>query len=170
MLQEALHARRAIAVGEQMQRTRRLLLRRSARRSILVQAGLIALTHSHLGTSKKVTSLARKEWCCAVEIQPSLVFCPVHSGKIGWADDSESAAVSSADGLFHTYRLAVDAAGNATVSRDGTQLLTRTGYTTNGTIASAIRRTMRTSTRPCKCSPSRCSARNHASACRRWRA
>lgn len=59
----------------------------------------------------------------------------IDSDKIGWADDSQSAAASSLDGQFHTYRLAVDAAGNATVSRDGTPLLTRTGFTTNGTIA-----------------------------------
>ena len=59
----------------------------------------------------------------------------IDSDKIGWADDSASAAVSSLDGNFHTYRLAVDSAGNAMVSRDGAQLLTRSGYTTNGTIA-----------------------------------
>jgi len=59
----------------------------------------------------------------------------IDSDKIGWADDTQSAAVNALDGNFHTYRLAVDSAGNATVSRDGTALLTRSNYTTNGTIA-----------------------------------
>ena len=59
----------------------------------------------------------------------------IDGDKIGWSDDTQSAAVSALDGQFHTYRLAVDAAGNATVSRDGTPLLTRSGFTTNGTIA-----------------------------------
>ena len=59
----------------------------------------------------------------------------IDSDKIGWADDTQSAAVNALDGNFHTYRLAVDAAGNATVSRDGTALLSRTGYTTNGNLA-----------------------------------
>jgi hypothetical protein len=59
----------------------------------------------------------------------------IDGDKIGWGDDTQSAAVSALDGQFHTYRLAVDATGNATVSRDGTPLLTRSGFTTNGTIA-----------------------------------
>ncbi len=59
----------------------------------------------------------------------------IDGDKIGWGDDTQSAAVSALDGQFHTYRLAVDAAGHATVSRDGMPLLTRSGFTTNGTIA-----------------------------------
>lgn len=57
------------------------------------------------------------------------------SGKIGWADDTQSFAVAVTDSAYHTYELAVDAAGAATMSVDGTQALTRNGFTTNGTIA-----------------------------------
>jgi hypothetical protein len=59
----------------------------------------------------------------------------VDDNAVGWSDDSESFPVDATDGAFHTYRLAVDAAGNATVSRDGVDILSRTGFTTNGVIA-----------------------------------
>jgi hypothetical protein len=59
----------------------------------------------------------------------------IDGDKIGWGDDTQSAAANALDGNFHTYRLAVDAAGNATVSRDSTALLSRSGYTTTGNLA-----------------------------------
>ena len=55
--------------------------------------------------------------------------------KIGWADDSASAAHNLDTTAFHTYELTVDAAGTATVSLDGAALLARPNYTTTGTIA-----------------------------------
>jgi hypothetical protein len=58
--------------------------------------------------------------------------------KIGWADDNPNTppfAFTVTDTAYHTYELAVDAAGAATVRVDGTQALTRTGFTTNGAIA-----------------------------------
>src|ERR1044071_9437044 len=57
------------------------------------------------------------------------------SAKIGWADNTQSFAVTVTDGAYHTYELAVDAGGAATVSIDGTRALTRNGFTTNGAIA-----------------------------------
>jgi hypothetical protein len=71
------------------------------------------------------------------------------ASKIGWADDAQSFAVAVTDNAYHTYELAVDAGGNATVRVDGIQALTRTGFTTNGAIALAIRPTTRTSTARC---------------------
>ncbi|HKE18069.1 MAG TPA: hypothetical protein VKB80_24500 [Kofleriaceae bacterium] len=59
----------------------------------------------------------------------------VDAVEIGWTDDTQSAAADAIDGMFHTYVLAVDAAGNATVSRDDVELLGRAGFVTNGTIA-----------------------------------
>jgi len=59
----------------------------------------------------------------------------IDSDKIGWADDSASAAHVLDTTAFHTYELAVDAGGVATVSLDGVALLTRASYTTTGTIA-----------------------------------
>ena len=59
----------------------------------------------------------------------------VDANAIGWTDDTQSVPAAAIDGAFHTYVLAVDAAGNATVSRDGVELLSRVGFTTNGTIA-----------------------------------
>lgn len=56
------------------------------------------------------------------------------SAKIGWGDDTQSFAVAVTDNAYHTYELAVDAGGSATVRVDGTQALTRTGFTTNGAI------------------------------------
>lgn len=58
--------------------------------------------------------------------------------RIGWADDSPSFPsfpFAVTDGAYHTYELSVDAGGAATVSVDGTQALTRSGFTTNGAIA-----------------------------------
>jgi hypothetical protein len=58
--------------------------------------------------------------------------------KVGWADDSPSFPsfpFTVTDNAYHTYELAVDAGGNATLSVDGTRALTRTGFTTNGAIA-----------------------------------
>ncbi|PTL75223.1 hypothetical protein [Vitiosangium sp. GDMCC 1.1324] len=57
------------------------------------------------------------------------------SAKIGWADDTQSAAFSVTDGAYHVYELAVDAAKVATVSVDGVAKLTRNNFTTNGNIA-----------------------------------
>jgi hypothetical protein len=59
----------------------------------------------------------------------------VDRAKLGWSDDSQSVAFAATDQAFHTYELAVDAAGMATVSVDGIARLTRAGYTTTGTIA-----------------------------------
>jgi hypothetical protein len=58
----------------------------------------------------------------------------IDASAVGWADDTGMAPGSSFD-TFHNYRLAVDAGGNATVSRDGVEILTRAGFSTNGTIA-----------------------------------
>lgn len=57
------------------------------------------------------------------------------AARIGWADDTASFATDVVDGAFHTLGLAVDAAGEATVTWDGTLALTRSGVTTNGTLA-----------------------------------
>lgn len=57
------------------------------------------------------------------------------SGKIGWADGTQSFTATVTDGAYHTYELSVDAGGAATVSVDGTPALTRNGFTTNGAIA-----------------------------------
>jgi hypothetical protein len=59
----------------------------------------------------------------------------VDSAAVGWADDTATAAAAAIDGAFHDYRVVVNAAGEATVSRDGVVLLTRAGMATNGTIA-----------------------------------
>jgi hypothetical protein len=59
----------------------------------------------------------------------------VDANAVGWADDSASAALTTTDDGYHTYVLSVDESGNAQLSVDGTQALTRAGYTTNGTIA-----------------------------------
>jgi hypothetical protein len=57
------------------------------------------------------------------------------SAAIGWADDTQSAAFAVTDGAYHVYELAVDAAKVATVRVDGVAKLTRSDFTTNGTIA-----------------------------------
>ncbi len=56
------------------------------------------------------------------------------NAAIGWGDDAQSAAVNTTIG-FKTYKLDVDAAGNATVFVNGTPVLSRTGFVTNGIIA-----------------------------------
>ena len=56
------------------------------------------------------------------------------NAAIGWGDDSQSAAVNTTSG-FKTYRLDVDAAGNATVFVNGSPVLSRTGFVTSGLIA-----------------------------------
>lgn len=58
--------------------------------------------------------------------------------NMGWADDSPSFPLfpfSATDGAYHTYEISVDASGAAAVRVDGTQALTRNGFTTNGAIA-----------------------------------
>ena len=57
------------------------------------------------------------------------------SGKIGWADDSQSFTVSVTNNAYHTYELSVGADNVAHVSIDGVQALMRTGFASNGTIA-----------------------------------
>ena len=61
------------------------------------------------------------------------------ASAVGWADDAQSAAfmvVAGPNTTYHTYVLAVTAAGVATVTIDGgAPVLSRTGFTTNGTIA-----------------------------------
>ncbi len=57
------------------------------------------------------------------------------SGKIGWADGSQSFPVSIINKAYHTYELSVDAGNVAQVSVDGTPALTRNGFVFNGTIA-----------------------------------
>jgi hypothetical protein len=59
----------------------------------------------------------------------------VDSAAVGWADDSQTHAATSTDGQYHTYVLAVDALKTATLLVDGSALLARANYTTNGTIA-----------------------------------
>ncbi len=57
------------------------------------------------------------------------------AGKIGWADDTQSFAVSVLSNTYHTYELSVDAAGAAHVAVDGIQALSRNGFAFNGAIA-----------------------------------
>lgn len=57
------------------------------------------------------------------------------SGAIGWSDNTQTHAVAVTDGAYHTYVLAVDAAQTAQVTIDGAAALTRTGFTSTGTIA-----------------------------------
>jgi len=56
-------------------------------------------------------------------------------GAVGWADNTQSSAVTIQDGAYHTYVLAVDDAGVARVSVDGVARLTRSGFVSNGTLA-----------------------------------
>jgi hypothetical protein len=65
--------------------------------------------------------------------RPQMLY--LDSGAIGWADDSLSFPFTVTDNAYHLYELSVDAVGVATVSVDGSQALTRKGFTTNGTIA-----------------------------------
>jgi hypothetical protein len=57
------------------------------------------------------------------------------SGKIGWADDSQSFTTSVLNGAYHIYELSVDAGNVAHVSVDGIPALTRNGFVFNGAIA-----------------------------------
>lgn len=57
------------------------------------------------------------------------------AAALGWADDTQSYAAAISNGSYHTYVLSVDAANNATVTIDGTAALTRSPFTSNGTIA-----------------------------------
>jgi len=57
------------------------------------------------------------------------------SGKIGWADDTQSFAVSIVNNAYHTYELSVDSGSVAQVTVDGVPALTRNGFVWNGTIA-----------------------------------
>ena len=57
------------------------------------------------------------------------------SAKIGWADDTQSFAVSIVNNAYHTYELSVDAGSVAHVSVDGVPALTRNGFVSNGAIA-----------------------------------
>lgn len=57
------------------------------------------------------------------------------SGKIGWADNSQSFTTSVQDNMYHTYELTVDASKIAHVSVDGQPALTRNGFVWNGRIA-----------------------------------
>lgn len=59
----------------------------------------------------------------------------LEAARLGWADDTGTFSAAITDGAFHTYVLAVDESGAATVSIDGTPALTRSGFVTNGTIA-----------------------------------
>lgn len=57
------------------------------------------------------------------------------SGKIGWADDTQSFTTSVLDNAYHTYELSVDAGNVAHVTVDGIPALTRNGFVFNGAIA-----------------------------------
>jgi hypothetical protein len=57
------------------------------------------------------------------------------SGKIGWADDTQSFTTPVTDNAYHTYELSVDAGNVAHVSVDGIAALTRNGFVGNGSIA-----------------------------------
>jgi hypothetical protein len=57
------------------------------------------------------------------------------SGKIGWADDTQSFTTSVLDNAYHTYELSVDAGNVAHVTVDGIAALTRNGFVFNGAIA-----------------------------------
>lgn len=57
------------------------------------------------------------------------------SGKIGWADDTQSFTTSVQNNAYHTYELSVDAGNVAHVSVDGIPALTRNGFVFNGAIA-----------------------------------
>lgn len=55
--------------------------------------------------------------------------------RLGWADGQQQASIAVIDGAYHTYELAVDAAGGAKLRVDGAVALMRTGFVTNGTLA-----------------------------------
>jgi hypothetical protein len=58
----------------------------------------------------------------------------IDTGAIGWTDGSQVTAIPGVDS-FKTYRLAVEASGEANVWIDGQPALNRPSFTTNGTIA-----------------------------------
>jgi hypothetical protein len=68
-----------------------------------------------------------------VEDRQQMIY--VDNDKIGWADDSESFAVTITNNEFHTFELSVDASAVAHVSVDGVSALTRNGFLYNGAIA-----------------------------------
>jgi hypothetical protein len=57
------------------------------------------------------------------------------ANTVGWADDTQSAAIAVTNGQYRTYVLSVDASNVARLSVDGTQVLTRNNFTMNGFIA-----------------------------------
>jgi hypothetical protein len=57
------------------------------------------------------------------------------SGKLGWADDTQSFTASITNNTYHIYELSVDAANTANVTIDGISALTRNGFVFNGAIA-----------------------------------
>lgn len=54
---------------------------------------------------------------------------------VGWADNTSSAMFHVTDGGYHRYELSVNTAHEATVRIDGSAVLARGSFTTNGTIA-----------------------------------
>jgi len=58
----------------------------------------------------------------------------LETDRIGWANDSASAAVDL-DDAFHTVRFSIDSDDLARVTVDGTEVLTRSSFETNGNIA-----------------------------------
>ena len=56
------------------------------------------------------------------------------AARIGFADDSQAMALPVTDGAYHTYRLAVDAAGAASLAVDGVLRLARAGFVVDGAI------------------------------------
>jgi hypothetical protein len=58
----------------------------------------------------------------------------IDADQYGWADDADDRSLKAGNG-YRTYLLAVDAAGNAQVTIDGTGSLSRVNFTINGTIA-----------------------------------
>ena len=59
----------------------------------------------------------------------------LESARIGWADDSASAAIDLGDQTPRTFRVSIDTNRFARVAVDGVELLTRDGVENNGQIA-----------------------------------
>lgn len=57
------------------------------------------------------------------------------AARVGWADDTQFAAINNLDGGFHVYELAIDADAGARFSVDGAPQLSRGNFSTNGVIA-----------------------------------
>jgi hypothetical protein len=55
--------------------------------------------------------------------------------QISWGDNTDDSTVAVVNNAYHTYLVAVDAAGNAAISVDGTEHLMWMGYALSGTIA-----------------------------------